>query len=425
MKKINKVDVLGIIGLGYVGLPLALQFQKYFKVVGFDVNKSRINNLKKNIDKTKEVVTKELKKVKNLKYTNNIFDLKDCNIYIVCVPTPIDSKNNPNLYSIKQACKVVGAQIDQNDIVIFESTVYPGVTDEICTPILEKISNLKHNKEFFTGYSPERVNPGDKLHRIENTIKVTSGSNIKTAEYVDQLYKKIVKAGTFKASSIKTAEAAKIIENTQRDLNIALVNELSMIFNLMELDTNEIIEAASTKWNFMKFKPGLVGGHCIGVDPYYLTYKAKKLGINPKVILSGRKINDDMSEYVVQKIHKPLKKLKKLSRRQKILILGITFKENCPDVRNSKVIDIYKSFKKLNYIVDVFDPCADKNESFNQYGVKIMNKFPTKTYDSILISVAHTYFITMGIKAINKISKKNTIIFDLKNIYNQKNMLKL
>tara|TARA_Y100000389_G_scaffold205131_1_gene263738 strand:- start:7807 stop:9084 length:1278 start_codon:yes stop_codon:yes gene_type:complete len=425
MIKIKKVEFLCVIGLGYVGLPLALQFQKYFKVVGFDLNKSRISSLKKNIDNTKEVSVKDLKKAKNIKYTSDIFDLKDCNTYIVCVPTPINSKNNPNLNNIKHACKVIGSKLNKNDVVIFESTVYPGVTDEICTPILEKFSNLTHNKEFFTGYSPERVNPGDKFHRIQNTIKVTSGSNNKTAKYVDNLYKKIIKVGTFKASSIKIAEAAKIIENTQRDLNIALVNELSMIFNLMDLDTNEIINAASTKWNFIKFKPGLVGGHCIGVDPYYLTYKAKKIGFNPKVILSGRKINDKMSKYVVQKIHLPLKKLKKPSVRQKILILGITFKENCPDIRNSKVFDIYNSFDELNYIVDIFDPCADKDELLKEYGLKLMSKFPEKKYDSILIAVAHKYFKTMGAKAIKKISKKNTIIFDLKNIYNQKNMLKL
>jgi len=421
----KKNKSIAIVGLGYVGLPLALQFQKYFKVIGFDLSKLRINSLKKNIDNTKEVSKSDLINSKNIIFTSNIKDIENCSTYIICVPTPIDKRNRPNLKSIKNACKIVGSCIDTNNVVIFESTFYPGVTDEICTPILEKVSNLKHNEDFFTGYSPERVNPGDKIHRIENTVKVTSGSNNSTAEYVDNLYKKIIKAGTFKVSSIKIAEAAKIIENTQRDLNIALINELSIIFNLMNLDTSEIIEAAATKWNFIKFNPGLVGGHCIGVDPYYLTYKANELGFNPKVILSGRKINDNMSKYISLKVHDRLKETKKNKKKQKILILGITFKENCPDIRNSKVSDIYKFFKKLNYTVDVFDPYADKKETFNEYGINLLNKFPIKLYDGIIIAVAHQFFKSKGVNLIKKISSKNSIIFDIKNIYNEKNMLKL
>jgi len=421
----KKNKSIAIIGLGYVGLPLALQFQKHFQVVGFDLSELRISNLKKNIDNTKEVSKSDLIKSKNIIFSSDVNDIESCSTYIVCVPTPIDKNNKPNLKSIKNACKIVGNCININNVVIFESTFYPGVTDEICTPILEKLSNLKHNQDFFTGYSPERVNPGDKIHRIENTVKVTSGSNNTTATYVDNLYKKIIRAGTFKVSSIKIAEAAKIIENTQRDLNIALINELSMIFNLMNLDTNEIIQAASTKWNFIKFNPGLVGGHCIGVDPYYLTYKANKLGFNPKVILSGREINDNMSKYVSLKVHNRLKKIKNSKKNQKILILGITFKENCPDIRNSKVFDIYNFFTEFNYAVDVFDPYADKKETFNEYGINLLNKFPTKLYDGILITVAHKYFISKGDKLIKKISRKNSIIFDVKNIYKDKKMLKL
>ncbi len=421
MKIVKGKTKIGIIGLGYIGLPLSIEFQKHFKVVGYDLNKDRIRDLKKNLDFTKEVTKKNLKFANNIEFSNSERSLKDCNIFIICVPTPINKKNQPDLSNLKKACITVSKNLKKNDTVIFESTVYPGVTDDFCTPIIEKLSKLKFNVDFFTGYSPERVNPGDKIHTIANTIKITSGSSKKIASYIDDLYRLIVKNGTYKVSSIKTAEAAKIIENTQRDLNIALVNELSMIFNLMDLNTTEVINAASTKWNFMPFQPGLVGGHCIGVDPYYLTYEALNLGITPKVILSGRKTNDGMAKYVFNRMHSAIPKKK---GKNDILIMGMTFKENCPDIRNSKVIDIYKKFNKFQYNIDVYDPHL-LNLKIGKTNINLIRKIPKKKYDGILIAVAHKEFIRFGIKNLLKISKKNTVIFDLKNIYKSKITMKL
>ena len=354
---------LGIVGLGYVGLPLAVEFGKQFKeVVGFDLKSKRIKELRSLIDVTGEVSRKEIKSSKNLSFTYNLENIKNCNCYIVAVPTPVSSKNIPDFKLIKNACKLIGKVLKKNDVVIFESTVYPGATEEICVPILENVSSLKFNKDFFVGYSPERINPGDKKHTIKNIIKIVSGSNIKITKFISDLYSKIVKVGTHKVSSIKIAEAAKVIENTQRDLNIALVNELSIIFNKLNLNTEEVLKAAETKWNFISFRPGLVGGHCIGIDPYYLTYKSKKIGYNPKIILAGRNLNDKMSHYVGNQILKKINKKNLNKKKIKILLMGLSFKENCPDIRNSKSIDLYHFLLNKNIDIDVYDPVIDKKD---------------------------------------------------------------
>jgi len=415
-KKLNKI---AIIGMGYVGLPLAIEFQKYFSVIGFDINENRIERLKINIDETKEVPKKDLIKAKSLFYTSNKINLSNSNIYIVCVPTPLKKSNQPDLKNLKLACNIISEFLKKDDLVIFESTVYPGATEEVCVPILEKKSGLIFNKEFSVGYSPERINPGDRIHRIVNTVKITSGSNPKALNIVDKLYKKIVKAGTFKASSIKAAEAAKIIENTQRDLNIALINEFSVIFDKMKLDTYEILKAAETKWNFISFKPGLVGGHCIGVDPYYLTYKAKNLNLDPKVILAGREVNDNMSAYLAKRLHQKISATKKL--KNKILIMGVTFKEDCPDIRNSKVFDVIRMLKKIGYKVDAQDPYASYDEVLKIHKVKLIKKILPNDYDAVLISLAHSYYHKIGIKKIKTFIKKNGFILDLKNNFNFKN----
>lgn len=404
---------IAIIGLGYVGLPLAVEFDKNdFSVIGFDINEKRINELKNSLDHTLEVSQEELKKIKKIYFTSSPSELKNANIYIVTVPTPIDKYMQPDLTPIISASKLIAKHINKGDIIIYESTVFPGCTEDVCVPLIEEASGLKFNVDFYCGYSPERINPGDKERRVHNIIKVTSGSTPEIAEKVDNLYKAIVVAGTHKASSIKVAEAAKVIENTQRDLNIAFVNELSLIFDKMEINTLEVLEAAGTKWNFLPFRPGLVGGHCIGVDPYYLTYKAQSLGYNPEVILAGRRINDSMGAQVVKKYVKRLlsSNLKK-GENFKTLILGFTFKENCPDIRNTRVIDIYNELKEYGIQADIFDPLADKSEIKAEYGITVKSD-DIKTYNGIIIAVGHEEFLNYDWENI----VKGKIVFDVKNI---------
>lgn len=407
---------IGIIGLGYVGLPLAVEFGKILPTFGFDINTNRLDELNKGIDRTLEVTNKELSNSSNLKFTNNVDDLKECTVYIVTVPTPIDKQKVPDLSAIKQASKTVGSVLSIGNIVIYESTVYPGVTEDICVPILESVSKLKFNSEFFAGYSPERINPGDKEHRLTNIKKVTSGSTPEVADFVDQLYRNIISAGTHKTSSIKVAEAAKVIENTQRDVNIALINELSLIFNCMEIDTLEVLEAAGTKWNFLPFRPGLVGGHCIGVDPYYLTHKAQEIGYNPEIITSGRRINDGMGPYVAESVIKLMTKKKIHVVDAEILILGFTFKENCPDIRNTRVIDIVREFDSYHAQIDIYDPWIDTNEAEHEYKVPFLRKFPTNKYDAIILAVNHNQFKEMGADELHAFGKKNHILYDVKNV---------
>ena len=414
---------IAIIGLGYVGLPLAVEFGKRYSTVGFDISISRINELNKGLDNTGELTKKEVGSSVKLNFTNNINDLKTSNIYIVSVPTPIDENNNPNLSVLFNASKLVGGVLKKGDIVIYESTVYPGCTEEDCVPLLEQKSGLKYNKDFFCGYSPERINPGDKKRTVTKIIKITSGSNEKTAHTVDELYKSIIQAGTYKASSIRIAEAAKIIENCQRDINIAFVNELSIIFNKMNLDTNEILSAAETKWNFLPFKPGLVGGHCIGVDPYYLTYKSKDIGYNSKIILSGRKLNDSMPNVICDNVFEYFsnKKIKNL----KILILGVTFKENCSDTRNSKVVDIFNKLIDEKINIDVCDPVANKEQVLLDFGISLTNLYEIKVkfYDGVIVCVGHKQFLKIDV--LKYLNSKDSLVYDLKNIYNNKKFMRL
>lgn len=410
---------LAIIGIGYVGLPLALEFGKQRSVVGFDLKKKRIDQLKKGIDSTLEISKKDIFKSKYLKFTSNQSDLKKANCYIITVPTPIDHNKIPDLKPLLKASQIVGKCIKLNDIIIYESTVYPGATEEDCVPVLEKYSNLKFNKDFFCGYSPERINPGDKKHTISNIKKVTSGSTPQIANLVDNLYKEIVLAGTHKAPSIKIAEAAKVIENTQRDLNTALINELSMLFNKMKIDTQEVLKAAGTKWNFLNFKPGLVGGHCIGVDPYYLTHKAKKIGYWPKIVLSGREVNDNMGKYVAKKLIEEMKKKSINNDNSKILIMGLTFKENCADIRNSGVMNVTKELKKNGYTFDLHDPWTIPQDIKRSYGKSPTLFLKKNTYDAILIAVAHNKFKKIGINNIKSLCKKNHVIFDLKYLFSK------
>ena len=421
-----KKSKIAIIGIGYVGLPLAIEFSKKRKVVAFDLSQKRIKDLINSYDYTFEVSTAELKKTKNIKYSSSINDIKKCKIFIITVPTPIKNSKKPDLSFLENATKLVGSILKKNDIVIYESTVYPGVTEEICVPILESSSSLKYNKEFFCGYSPERINPGDKNHPLKYIKKITSGSNSRVAKKIDQLYKEIIKAGTYLAPSIKVAEAAKVIENTQRDVNIALINEFAIVFNKLNLDTHSVLDAASTKWNFLPFKPGLVGGHCIGVDPYYLAYKAKKSGYNPQMIISGRRINDRMSLYVVHRITKAMREKLINIRNSNLLIMGLTFKENCPDTRNTKVIDIISNLKKLDINIDVYDPLADKNVVLKEYNIKLVDKPIKNKYDAIILTVAHNKFKSIKFKLLQEFCKKKSIIFDVKNIFpNNKKTIKL
>ena len=410
--KQDKKNILGIIGLGYVGLPLAYEFSKYFKVVGFDINKNRVKELKKNFDENNEFTFQKLKNSK-VKYTFNPNDLNICNIFIVTVPTPILKNKNPDLKPLINSSSLVAKYLKKNSIVIYESTVFPGCTEEVCVPILNKYSGLKYNVDYFCGYSPERINFGDKKHTLTTIKKITSGSNLKTANIVNKLYSKIISAGTYKAKNIKVAETAKAIENTQRDLNIALVNEFAMIFDKLNIKTKDVLNAALTKWNFLDFKPGLVGGHCIGVDPYYLTYKSKKIGYNPKLILRGREINDEIPKYISNKISRKIKK------NSRILFLGATFKSNIPDYRNSKAISLYKLLIKKNK-VDIFDPLIDAAKFFKDEKIKMIKKIKKNYYDIVIISVQHNKIKKMGIKKIFSFGKKNFLFFDIFDLFQSK-----
>jgi UDP-N-acetyl-D-glucosamine/UDP-N-acetyl-D-galactosamine dehydrogenase len=404
---------LAIVGLGYVGLPLAIEFGKTFNnVFGFDINKKRIKELNLFSDTTGEISPLNIRRATNLKFSHNLSEIKYCNCYIIAVPTPVSKINIPDLRLLINASKLVAKVLKKNDVVIYESTVYPGATEEICVPILEKFSLLKFNKDFYVGYSPERINPGDKKHTIKNIIKVVAGSTIKTRDFVSDLYSCIVKAGTYKVSSIRTAEAAKIIENTQRDLNIALVNELSIVFHKLKLDTEEILKAAETKWNFNSYRPGLVGGHCIGVDPYYLTYKSKKVGYNPKIILAGRNLNNNMPKFLSIKLKNFLKVRKKLSKHLKILIMGLSFKENCSDIRNSKVFNLISILSKQFKMIDCYDPWVRNIKKTTKF--KKVNFLKKNYYDVVILCVKHNEFINLGIKKIRTLCKKDGIIYDLK-----------
>lgn len=415
MKKIDNVSI-GIVGLGYVGLPLAVEFGKQYETIGFDLNSSRIAELKSGHDNTLEVEPEILAQAKKLSYTSKLKDIAECHVYIVTVPTPIDDYNSPDLTPLLAASKAIGSVLEKGDIVIYESTVFPGATEEECIPVLEAESGLTFNTDFFAGYSPERINPGDKEHRVANILKVTSGSTPEIADYVDKLYRSVITAGTHKASSIKVAEASKVIENTQRDLNIALVNELALIFNKLGIDTMDVLEAAGTKWNFLPFRPGLVGGHCISVDPYYLTQKAESIGYHPDIILAGRRINDGMGVYVAGQVIRLMTQKRIHVVDSKILILGLAFKENCPDLRNTRVIDIVRELKKHNAQVDVFDPWVNPDEAQEEYGLKPVLKPEKNTYNAIIITVAHDEFKEMGAKAIHAYGKAEHIIYDVKHI---------
>ena len=419
-KKINdRTAILGIIGLGYVGLPLAVEFGKKYKVVGFDINEKRIDELKRRIDKTLEVCEQELKEADKLCFTSNLNDLINVEIFIVTVPTPVDSFKRPDLMPLLKASETVGKVLKKGNIVIYESTVYPGCTEEDCVPILEKFSGLKFNEDFYCGYSPERINPGDKEHRLSTIKKVVSGSTVETCEIIANLYSEIIPAGIHMAPSIKVAEAAKVIENTQRDINIAFVNELTVLFDLMGIDTLDVLEAANTKWNFLPFRPGLVGGHCIGVDPYYLTHKAVNFGYTPEVILAGRRINDSMGAFVANKLVKQMIKKGVKVNCANVLVLGITFKENCPDIRNSKVIDIIKELKEFGCNVDVYDPFADKEEVLREYNLKMIDSIKEiniSKYAGLIVAVAHDEFKNLDYLLSNK---NGTTVFDIKGILNR------
>lgn len=405
---------LAVIGLGYVGLPLAVEFGKHRSVVGFDINQQRIDELKAGNDHTLETTPEELAAARHLAYTTNIDDLRACNCYIVTVPTPIDEHKRPDLTPLVKASETVGKVLKKGNIVIYESTVYPGCTEEDCVPVLEKHSGLKFNHGFYCGYSPERINPGDKEHRVTTIKKVTSGSTPEIANLVDALYSEIITAGTHKAESIKVAEAAKVIENTQRDLNIALINELALIFNKMGIDTEAVLEAAGSKWNFLPFRPGLVGGHCIGVDPYYLTHKAQALGYHPEIILAGRRLNDSMGTYVVAQLIKAMTKRRIQVEGAKVLVMGLAFKENCPDLRNTRVVDIVRELKDYNCEVDIFDPWVSAEEARHAYGVTPIAVPNCGSYDAILLAVAHHQFKLMGGEAIRALGKPTSVLYDLK-----------
>ncbi len=409
----NQIKI-GIIGLGYVGLPLAVEFGKQYLTIGFDINQQRIAELQDGIDRTLETSTEELTAATQLDFTTDVKQLAQCNVFIVTVPTPINEYKQPDLTPLEKASTLLGQVIKQNDIIIYESTVYPGATEEICVPILEHHSGLSFNTDFFVGYSPERINPGDKEHRVTNILKITSGSTPATAEKVDALYKSIITAGTHKASSIKVAEAAKVIENTQRDVNIALINELAILFNKLNIDTEEVLLAAGTKWNFLPFRPGLVGGHCIGVDPYYLTHKAQAVGYNPEIILAGRRLNDSMGSYIVSQVIKLMLKKRLHINNARILIMGLTFKENCPDIRNTRVIDIINEFNSYGAQIDIYDPWVDPKETEHEYGITPIENPQTNTYDAIILAVKHKQFVSMGEQQIKALGKKNHILYDIK-----------
>ena len=405
---------IALIGLGYVGLPLAAEFGKKREVIGFDINKNRIDQLKKKIDPTLEISKKEFTEATYLNFTSNPKDLKDCNIFIITVPTPIDNHKRPDLTALEKSSETVGSVLKKGDVVIYESTVYPGATEEICVPILEKKSGLIFNKDFYCGYSPERINPGDKKHRFADIKKVTAGSTPEIAIEIDELYKEIIVAGTHKAESIKVAEAAKVIENTQRDLNIALINELALIFKKMDIDTEAVLKAAGTKWNFLPFRPGLVGGHCIGVDPYYLTHKANEVGYYPEMILAGRRLNDNMGSYVANEVSKLMTKKRIQIAEANILIMGLTFKENCPDHRNTRVVDLIKEFKSFSCNVDVYDPWANKNQVAEEYKILPIDKPIKGKYDAIVLAVSHDEFKLLSENQIRSYGKDNHVLYDIK-----------
>lgn len=407
---------IGIIGLGYVGLPLAVEFGKKFHTTGFDLNQRRLAELTSGTDSTLEVSDPELREATKLRFTSDLKELKEANIYIIAVPTPIDSSKRPDFRPLKAASHTVGQVLNKGDVVVYESTVYPGATEEVCVPILEKESGLRLNIDFFCGYSPERINPGDKKHRLPDIVKVTSGSTPEAAGFIDSLYKSIITAGTFPASSIKVAEAAKVIENTQRDVNIALVNELSLIFNRLGINTLEVLEAAGTKWNFLPFRPGLVGGHCIGVDPYYLTHKAQEVGYQPDMILAGRRLNDNMGAYIASQVIKLMVKKGIDVAHAEILIMGLTFKENCPDMRNTKVVDIINEFKEFGIKVDVHDPWVNQEEARSEYGITMIQDLK-KQYDGIVFAVAHRQFQEMSMAQIRCLCKEPSVLYDVKNIF--------
>lgn len=408
---------IGIVGLGYVGLPLAVEFGKIFDTIGFDVNKKRVDELISGLDLTLECSKDELNSAPLLTYTEQLEHIKDCNFYIVTVPTPITDEKTPDLNPLKKASEALAKVISRGDIVVFESTVYPGATEEVCIPIIEKQSGLVFNRDFFAGYSPERINPGDKVNRLTTIMKITSGSTPDVANFVDHVYGAIVTAGTHKASSIKVAEAAKVIENTQRDLNIAVINEFAKIFNKLGIDTEEVLKAAGTKWNFLHFKPGLVGGHCISVDPYYLTHKAQEVGYRPEVILAGRRINDGMGEYVATQLVKALSRKKIHIDEAKVLIMGFTFKGDCPDVRNTKIIDIVKELKDFNMSVDVYDSWASKDEVLHEYGIELIDDLKDDYYDAIVLAVDHSLTKEMGSKNLRRLGKLEHVLYDVKHIF--------
>lgn len=410
---------IAIIGLGYVGLPLAVEFAKQVSVVGFDIYQKRIDELKAGQDHTLEVSAEELAQAKHLTYTADLQDLKECNFFIVTVPTPIDDYKQPDLTPLVKASESIAQVLKKGDVVVYESTVYPGATEEVCIPVLEQKSGLKFNVDFFAGYSPERINPGDKQRRVTNILKITSGSTNEIAQYVDDVYNLIIEAGTYKAPTIQVAEAAKVIENTQRDVNIALINELALIFNKLGIDTEEVLKAAGTKWNFLPFRPGLVGGHCIGVDPYYLTHKAQSIGLHPEIILAARRLNDRMGEYVATQLIKEMVKKRIQVVGSKILVMGLSFKENCPDIRNTKIIDMVQALKEYDLDIDIYDPWVDKAEAQAEYGLEPIDLLKQDQYDAIVIAVAHEQFKSMTRRDFDTLAKEKYVLYDLKYVLEQ------
>jgi len=410
---------IGVVGLGYVGLPLAVEFGKFYPTVGFDINQARVAELIGGTDSTLEVTDAELRQARHASYTTDLEALRDCNFFVVTVPTPIGDGKRPLLTPLRLASETLSGVLKKGDIVVYESTVYPGATEEFCVPFLEKGSGLRLNEDFFVGYSPERINPGDKEHRLPTILKVTSGSTPETADFVDEVYKTIITAGTHKASSIKVAEAAKVIENTQRDVNIALVNELAMIFERLDIDTEEVLIAAGTKWNFLPFRPGLVGGHCIGIDPYYLTYKAEQVGYHPQMILAGRRINDNMGQYVVSQVIKRMISADISPKSARVLVLGLTFKENCPDLRNTRIVDIIGDLGSYGSTVDVHDPWVNADEAQAEYGIDLVAEPEEGAYDAILIAVGHRQFVALGADGIRRFGKPTSLVYDIKYVLPQ------
>ncbi|MGB5474350.1 MAG: nucleotide sugar dehydrogenase [Gammaproteobacteria bacterium] len=407
---------IGIIGLGYVGLPLAVEFGKQYPTIGLDIKQDRVDELLKGVDSTHEVTEAEIAEARQLTFSSQPDDLADCNVYIVTVPTPVDKHNRPDLSYLQNSSKMVGAMLKTGDVVIYESTVFPGATEEVCVPVLESISGMVFNKDFFAGYSPERINPGDKEHRVSNILKVTSGSTPETADFVDALYRSIILAGTHRASSLKVAEASKIIENTQRDLNIALVNELAMICNQLGIDTLEVLEAAGTKWNFLPFRPGLVGGHCIGVDPYYLTHKAQEVKYHPAVILAARRLNDDMGRYIAEQVVRLMMNRKIQVSGSRALVMGLTFKENCPDLRNSRAIDVVRELLRYNVVVDIYDPCVTPESVRKEYALDMITEPGEGNYDAVIIAVGHDQFRDIGAGKLRALCKPDGVLYDVKGL---------